>query len=352
VSQFRRIPQGFPFDVSLKSRPSTFRLQADAAERGATLVLSLFWTILGTAVLYAWADPFAPWDRDDWLTRIAALSALAAFLVFIVFGWLWPAASEAMEKMDIEISDESVAAHISGLTGRQHWSEPLRSFEGVQIENWGTLAVGQNKIPVKAIVLKHRDDSKTLPLRIDGALKIRETSARRKADQLGLPFIDGEANASGDVMPEGAIVVNRFQGLKVKALYALFSGGGSLAAAWLVIEAIRSGDGTLYLLAGLSAALAAAMHLFASCYVTEMRRDAGAIVIDTASVIGRHTRIAPSEITAIGYREGRGTSQRFSIHAPWVKVAVSGARWPYIVDMQSEYVDEAALLALHNTAKK
>jgi len=234
VSIFSATPDKFPLDVPLKSRPVTFSLKTGPAQVIPTVFLSLFWTILGTSVLYAWADPLSPWHGDDLANRTLAVAALLLFLVFGVAGWLWPAANEALRKVDVEIDDMMVHVKSVDLLGQRAWSKPLCDYDGLLIENWGTRSVGNDKIAVAAVVLKHRDDRWTIPLVIDGALRVKAPAARRKAEQLGLTLLaDTIAAPDGTPIAGNRIVVNGVQALKVKVLYALFTLGGLAGAGWL-----------------------------------------------------------------------------------------------------------------------
>ncbi|OYW55165.1 MAG: hypothetical protein B7Y80_09875 [Hyphomicrobium sp. 32-62-53] len=353
MSIFSATPDKFPLNVSLKTRPVSFSLKTDLAQAIPTVILSLVWTILGTSLLYAWADPLSAWPGDDVATRALALLALLLFLVFCVGGWLWPAANEALRKVDVEIDDTTVHVKSADLLGRRAWSKPLSDYDGLLIENWGTRSVGNDKIAIAAVVLKHRDDRCTIPLVIDGALRVKAPAARRKAEQLGLTLLaDTIAAPDGTPLAGNRIVVNGFQALKVKVLYALVSLGGLAGAGWLAILAHQQSDPTLLAASIAALALAAAMHLFASHYVTAMSREASTLVIETAAFLAPAHRIPRSAVVSVDYREGRSTPGMVqSVHAPWVKVRVSGYRLPFIVDMQSDFVDEAALQSLSKPAE-
>jgi len=352
VSIFSATPDIFPLNVSLKTRPVSFSLRTHLAQAIPTVFLSLFWTILGTSVLYAWADPLSPWPGDGLANRALALLALLLFLVFGVAGWLWPAANEALRKVDVEIGDTTVHVKSADLLGQRTWSKPLADYDGLLIENWGTRSVGNDKIAVAAVVLKHRDDRFTIPLVIDGALRVKAPAARRKAEQLGLTLLaDTIAAPDGTPLAGNRIVVNGFQALKVKVLYALVSIGGLAGAGWLAFLAHHQSDPALLAASIAALAVAAAMHLFASRYVTAMQGDSTTVTIETAAFLAPAQRLARTSIIEIGYREGRSAPGMVqSVHAPWVKVRVSGYRLPFIVDMQSDYVDEAALQSLSKPA--
>jgi hypothetical protein len=348
MSVFSAMPDAFPLNVSLKSRPVAFTLKADLSDRIATVALSLFWTVLGVSVLYAWADPLAPWHGNDVAIRLVALGALVLFLLLGVGGWLWPAANDVMRRVDVEIGETAIAVRVKRLMGTQVWTKDLADYDGLLIENWGTRSVRNEKIPVAAIVLKHRDDRWTVPLVIDGALRVKAPAARRKAEQLGLRLIeDGVAAPDGRPLERDLIVVNKFQALKVRVLYALLSIGGLAAAAWFIPRGAGSADTGQVVLGLLALLLAVAMHVFAGRYVTSMRSEAEAISVESAALMAPTRKIPRSAVRGIAYREGRGASgTALAVHAPWVKVRVEGDRLPLIVDMQSEYVNEAELLGL------
>lgn len=348
MSVFSATPDTFPLNVPLKSRPVSFTLQTELGQRIATVALSLFWTILGTAVLYAWADPLAPWPGDDVAIRAAALAALLLFIVVGVGGWLWPAANDAMRKVAVEIDDAAVRVQARDLLGKRSWSVPLSEYDGLLIENWGTRNVGNDKIAVAAVVLKHRDDRWTIPIVIDGALRVKAPAARRKAEQLGLTLLEDTIAAPVGTPLEGSrIVVNGFQALKVKMLYALFTLGGLVTATWLVVLSLKDADPSMLAGSFAALALAAAMHLFARSYVTELHGDTTTLTIKTAAFLTPAHRLPRTAVRAVDYREGRSTPGMVpSVHAPWVKIRVTGYKLPFIVDMQSDYVDEAALQTL------
>lgn len=348
MSVFRGIPETFPLNVSMKTRPVIYQLRVGAAERIATVLLSAFWSVLVFSVLFAWADPFSPWTDDSVMRRVAALGALILFCVFGIAGYLGPAALEALRTVDVEIGEADVTVRTSGIFGGRQGAWPLSEFEGLLIENWGTRSVGDAKIPVSAVMLKHRDDRWSIPIVIDGALRVKPAAAERKAEQLGLKLIDStSADRPYAIQDDGRIVVNGFQALKVKGLYALISGGGLVAAIVLAWTAMADGAAAVFGLALLAFAAAVAMHLFVRRYVENMRATATHLEIKTPGLFSRTQRIAKADVIGVEYREGRGAQgTRHAVHAPWVKIRVRGRRLPFIVDMQSDYVSEAALLDL------
>ena len=93
------------------------------------------------------------------------------------------------------------------------------------------------------------------------------------------------------------------------------------------------------------------MHVFASSYVVALHVDPSGITIQTAELLAPTRRITRANIRSVDYREGRSTpGMVHSVHAPWVKIRVTGYRLPFIVDMQSDYIDEAALKTLPQNA--
>lgn len=297
MSVFSDIPSPFPLTVSLKRRPVSYRLACDRAERVATLLLSLMWGLAIPAALLWAADPFAHWPGDALpLTRIAAFAGLIRFLVFGVRAWLWPNIRTVLTRVDVTITDGSIEVAAKSPFGTCRWSKPLGEYAGVAIENWGTRTVGNDKIPLAAIMLVHRDDRFSVPIRIDGALRVKESLARGKADQLGLPLID--APRFGLRAKElGAIVVNHAQAVKVRMLHALLGLAGIATAAVAFAQFAATAEITALAVGVLGIALAGAIHIFASCYVTALHRKDSAIEIDTAAPLTGKQPPAPSRHT-------------------------------------------------------
>lgn len=346
VSAFRDIPPAFPLDVPLKSRPAEFQLRVDDAERIATVVLALFWGLSGTGVLWLAADPLSPWEgAEPWLWRAMALAALTLYVIFGIGYWLAPAVASALRRLDVRISDSDVEVVETGILGSRRWSKPIAEYQGVAIENWGTRTVGKDKIPVRAVMLVHEDDRYSVPLVINGAMRVKDNAASRKAEQLGVPVIDAPSSGGHprDRLP-GSVVVNSWQALKVRLLYAalVLAGIGGMIAS--LHPAGGNGEPAYLLLSVLGLLAAAGMHVYASRYVVGMRVADAAVEIDTATFPSRKHVIPRSDIQSVDYREGRsGAGTRHSVHAPWVKVRVQGFKVPFIIDMQSEFVDEHAL---------
>lgn len=355
MSVFSDIPSPFPLIVSLKQRPVFFRLECDGAERVATLMLTLLWGLAIPAALFWIADPFAPWpDGAIPIGRAAALGGLALFALGVVPFWLWPNIRTVLTRVDVTISQTKIEVVEKGLLGARRWSKPIAEYRGVAIENWGTRTVGNDKIPVSAVMLVHAEDRFSVPVHIDGALRVKDRIAKGKAELLGLPLIDAPRFGLGKTAhPPGTILANHGQALKVRLLYALLGAGGLAGAIAALARFISTGE-VIYLPLGLlGLLLAAAIHTYAACYVTAMRKSDNAIEIDTAvPLIGRH-RIAPSDVRAVAYREGRGgEGTALRTHTPWVRINVTGARLPFIVDMQADFVDEQALLLLETSASR
>ena len=46
------------------------------------------------------------------------------------------------------------------------------------------------------------------------------------------------------------------------------------------------------------------------------------------------------------------TTYKHSVHTPYTKMRVEGYTWPFVIDMQSDFVDEARLRGLGVTARQ
>jgi hypothetical protein len=76
-----------------------------------------------------------------------------------------------------------------------------------------------------------------------------------------------------------------------------------------------------------------------------------AVWISTAALLSRRRRIDPRKIVTLQHLEGYGSGMgtvKFDTHTPWIKLRVEGRALPFIVDMQSDYVDEKKLGAVRS----
>lgn len=354
MAVFSDIPSPFPLNVSLKSRPVSYRLQIDAAERIATGALTVFWAIACVAAL-VWAAGQLAVGLDGVVPASRTVASIAMFAVFyaLLTRWLWPNLRAALSHIDVMINETSVEVADRMPLFVRKWSKPISEYAGVTIENWGTRTVENNKISVSAVMLVHPIERLSVPIHINGALRVKESFARRKAEELGLTLIDAPQFGIGAAsLAPGTIVANSFQAFKVRALYALFGLGGLLAALLAASHALQTSEPALFIVVVLCLALAVAMNLYAAHYVTAMRSTTDGFEILTAALFRRRHRFARADVREVVYREGRsGAATPRPTHTPFVKVRVSGKRWPFIVDMQSEFVDEQALIELGEQAK-
>lgn len=355
MSVFDDIPEAFPLDVPLTRLPVSYTLRLDNGERIVTLGLAAFWLLLVPGLILLSTDAFTPWQGgSDTLIKAGALLASVAYLALALRYWLGPAIAASLRQAEVTITPTQVAARVKGLGGTQSWSRPLAEYEGVALVDRGTLAIGERKFPVAAVVLKHAQEAFSVPIVIGEARKVDARAVARKARQLGIAAIDGTLTAATEQpLAAGTIVVNRFQAFKLRALswaLSLSVIGGATTCLWHGWN--ESLDPACVILSALGAAVVAAMHAFAAHYVVTMREAGDAIEIDTAAVVRSRHRLTRDRIVALSHREGRTHTPRHRVHAPWLKLSIAGRRWPFVIDLQSDYVDEQRLEALRNPARR
>ena len=87
------------------------------------------------------------------------------------------------------------------------------------------------------------------------------------------------------------------------------------------------------------------MVVYGFCYVTRLTHDAAAAALGVRPLLGRARTIPEADVLRGDYREGRSDG-RIRVNAPWYALRVRGRRLPYVIDLQGEVSDHAALARL------
>lgn len=346
MSAYDDIPADFPVNIQVKQRPLTYVLDIDTPQKVLFVGMSLFWLlfvpffILIPVMSAEAADPLAPWMTYTLVTLAILYVVLASRY------WLWNNVTSCFNRVSITIGTESVDVEKKSLFATQTWSQPISSYQGVAIEDRGRQTVGNAAEPILAVILKHADDDKSVPLVIDLAQNVKPTRLPKIAAELRVPVI--EAIVVPDhaaTYPPGTLVVSKWQSFKVRALNYAF------IAATLVFAGIalyQSGWGTLdptypILLVPFAAAIVG-MHIYARRYVVSARKGPAhdEITITTAAALANTHIVKIADIKSAKHHEGRmtGAPGDPSVHAPWVNLYVSGSTLPFVIDMQSDYIDK------------
>ncbi len=84
--------------------------------------------------------------------------------------------------------------------------------------------------------------------------------------------------------------------------------------------------------------------LYLGCYVTRIEGDdaAGAFRVTVAG-FGRTLTINPDQIVRVGCNDGIAGAGGISVNAPWYSLRLHGRRFPLIVDLQGDFLDEKAV---------
>ena len=92
------------------------------------------------------------------------------------------------------------------------------------------------------------------------------------------------------------------------------------------------------------AAIVAGILAYLQCYVMRIETDdAGSGFRITVAGIGRGVSVHPDDVVRAGFHEGRSRAGGISVNAPWYSVRLRGRRLPLIVDVQGDFLDEAAV---------
>ena len=91
-------------------------------------------------------------------------------------------------------------------------------------------------------------------------------------------------------------------------------------------------------------AILAAIGLYLQLYVTRIEEDeAGNGFRVTIAGFGAPRIINPDDVAGAGYNEGISHAGGISVNAPWYSLRLRGRRFPLIVDMQGDFLDEYAV---------
>lgn len=164
---------------------------------------------------------------------------------------------------------------------------------------------------------------------------------------------------------------NRYQARKVQIVLWVSLAVCALAfyAGWEIFKTfgLSPGDGGILrpisqriafgaFVASLGAAFASAMMLYASLYVLRVKRDGDDITFETMSPWGVGTKThqyTPSQIGKSRTHKGRSIVPRFDgsllamrVNAPWKSLYVHDRRFPFLLDLQAEQINEPAIRKL------
>jgi hypothetical protein len=269
LSLFDGVPSEFPLNIDLTKRPVSYILRANPGDRNVVIILSIFWLVFGALGIFFGIRSYP--DAIPILKNHIDLAAggLAAIYVIVAGGWwFWPQINEGFYIAEVSISDSQVDVTTHDLVRRESWSYKLADFEGVALLNLGTRDVGERKFPIASVVLKHPDPARSVPVAINAAEKIGAKTVARKAQQLNLPVLEGVGDGSGEAAyPAGTVIVNRFQALKVRAVYwalAAITVGSGLASLYQL--STGSLDSVWPMIFVVFLPFAIAMHIYATCY--------------------------------------------------------------------------------------
>jgi hypothetical protein len=100
--------------------------------------------------------------------------------------------------------------------------------------------------------------------------------------------------------------------------------------------------GAVFVVPGM--AIVAAMLLYLRCYVMRIEADEveGGYRIALAAP-GQALTIGHDDITRVGYNEGISHAGGMSVNAPWYSLRLRGRRFPLIIDLHGDFLDQHAV---------
>lgn len=91
-------------------------------------------------------------------------------------------------------------------------------------------------------------------------------------------------------------------------------------------------------------AIIAGILLYMRCYVTRIEADdaAGGFLVTLAG-LRRRLAVSPDDVVRVSYSDGIAHAGGISVNAPWYSLRLRGRRFPLIVDMQGDFLDQHAV---------
>lgn len=351
MSLFEKVPSDFPFDVDLSERPVTFELKQDLSNIIVVTILSSVWIIAGPIFIYVMVANVlftSPQDEGLASVTIAVLSIL--YLIWAVGFYFGPEINAQFRRVHVTITDVQVLVTERSLLQKHVWSDDIEAFEGVAMLNLGTQMVDEEKTPLASVVLKHGDPSRSVPIAIKAQKQLGAKTMAKKSTQIGLPVLDGMGDRTGEAAyPEGTLVLNRYQSFKVRIIYWLIMTLSGICILGSIYQmATGPIDPVLFGLVAVAVIFAVAMHVYAALYVINMREQGDEVWIETAAILGNQHHFPKQKVLRIGHVKGKLNTgvAGHRVNAPWVKLKTSGRFFPFIIDMQSVYVNEKRLYGL------
>lgn len=348
MSLFDKPPANFPFRIDPSEQPIEYTLKTDTVDRAVVVFLAGLWAFVGTFIVWS-----VGWELFSAMFG-ATLSGPAAIILTVGFlaGWayyIWPKICLDYRTVDIEIANRTVNIHLKEPLRQEKWSDPLETYEGVAQVNLGNHDLGTTKRNVSSIVLKHPDPEKSVPIAIEQQTQIGKKTVQRFAEALDLPVLDGIGDQTGaQAYEEGTLVRN-----DRKALILRLVCWAPLAITGLIVltalpGVISTGEDYEWMLAVIPAVAAVTfvLQIFSSFYVTRMREWQGDIWIRTGAIIVRDYKFEPGSFTSAKHYEGRSNNGQ---HSPWIGLSVEGRYFPFVIDLQADFVDEKKIYALPKT---
>lgn len=91
-------------------------------------------------------------------------------------------------------------------------------------------------------------------------------------------------------------------------------------------------------------AIIAGILLYLRCYVMRIEADdaAGGFLV-TLAWPGRTLVIRPEDVVRVSYSDGISHAGGISVNAPWYSLRLRGHRFPLIVDLQGDFLDQPSV---------
>ena len=356
MSVFNYLPDPFPFETRVDEFPVKFVLKAQNTETIVAIFLLVMWC--AGAVFLSWLL-LEPYNIVYGFKLSYGLGVLAIVAALFFFGKkIKREIFRLRTKVFVTITDTNVQVTCDANPIRS-FSCPLSDYEGLLKQAYGSQLVDGGKTQVVALVMKHADDNKTVPLIITEAQRLGRRRIDRFSDALGLDVLSYDHVVGLGGVPKGTIYANAFQSLKIKYVFlilalagvALIGVGGYILQSWGMSPA---DGGTLkpltqrLLFSGVLVALGAGIiwgcYVYTGFYLIAIQLKGNDLHLKTLR--GSRYVFNKNDVESLARKSGTTFTGRNWIETPYAWLTFKGTKKKFMLDWQAEFVDELALKKL------
>ena len=357
MSVFNYLPDPFPFEIKVDDLPVKFVLKAQNTETWVAIVLLVMWC--AGAVFLSWLL-LEPYNLVYGFTFTNGLGVLLIIAALVFFGKkIKREIFRLRTKVYVTLSENEVKVTCDANPIRS-FTCPLSDYQGIVKQAYGSHLVDGGKTQVVALVMRHRDDNKSIPLIITEARRLGRRRIDRFSQALGLEVLAYDhAVGLGADLPTGTIYANAYQSLKIKIIFSVLALAGLalIVTAGFIFQSwgLSPADGGVLkplsdrlMFSGVLLILAIGIlwgcYVYTGFYLISIQRIGRDLHLKTLR--GSKYVFSASDVSMLARKSGTTFTGKNWIETPYAWLTFKGTARKFMIDWQAEFVDELALKEL------